>query len=1059
MTDFRWIGLLRGVTVKTCSWLSVAALLGPAQAQNVIVPDATLGDEPSEVIDDVPIDGLPADLITGGASRGQNLFHSFSEFNIGEGGRVYFANPIDVQNILSRVTGGNPSNIFGTLGVDGPANLFFLNPNGILFGLDASLDIDGSFLATTADNVQFENIGSFGAMNPEEPSPLLTINPSALLFNREVGEPIASIQIRGALIAPPGRSLVILGGDVLVDDGFIGTSGGRVELAGVTNAETVNLSTDNENIRLTFSDAVGRADVALINGSAISTNGSRGGEINVYGRNVSLIGGSQIRSITFGENTAGGGLRVRASESLEIVGESESGINSGIATDTRGSGTGGDIELEAARLSVRDGAGVIARSTGAGSGGNLLINVSEKVELIGTSASDNTSSSLSVITAREGSSGDLIISSGQLSVRDGAAISANVLSTGRGGTLSINASEDIEVSGRSADGELPSRLFASTFGSGNSGGLTINTRRLVVQDGALISASTFAAGDGGALEITVSEGIRLIGASVDAAFSSGSDGGIRNQSQGSGNAGNMTIRARYLEILGGAQIDTAAFASGNAGSLQVSANTIEAIGTGIGPSGLFTESQQADGNAGDMTIEAARIRLLDGAQISTSSFLAQGDGGTLRVTASELIEIIGRSTDGQLGSTLAAQASGTGEAGNLFVDTRNLLISDGAQISVGTFGEGDGGTLQVIASDTVEINGFGFDPNGPVASGLFTQADGNGDAGDILIDARRLLLRNGGTVSSGSLQRGNGGTLQINASDSVEVLGGASDFLSTYGLLTNSQGSGEGGDLFVNTERLLITEGASITSTSLGTAPAGDIKLVVEEGFRASDGSVRADVTQSSGGSIDVAARDIRLFGNSDVRTNVAIGVGGGGTITLTADSILAFDDSDILAFAQDGQGGNIILDTPAFFGENYQPSPEGIDPFTLDGNGRVDINASGAISGVITLPDVSFIENSLSELPETVVDTEQLIAGSCIARTEQGGSFIVSGSGGLPDRPGDAFLPPYSTGEVRALPNNNTDGAAPDVDTIVEPQGVFQLSDGRIVISRLCGAESSGQR
>jgi filamentous hemagglutinin family protein len=866
--------------------LSFITFASPGHAQSLVIPDETLRDESSEVINTVSSEGLPLELVEGGAQRGQNLFHSFLEFNVAEGQSLYFANPNGISNILSRVTGSNPSNIFGNLGVDGTANLFLLNPNGIIFGLNARLDLQGSFLATTADELQFENAGSFQAINSEEPSPLLVINPSSLIFNRGVSESVAPIKIRSDLVIPPGQSFVILGGDVLIDGGLVGTSGGRIELAGVANAETVNLSTDSGSMKLTFANAVNRADITLINGSIVSTNGTQGGEISVHGRNVSITDGSQIRSITFGEDTIGGDLRVSASESLEIVGESESGVSSGIATDTRGSGAGGNVELEAARLSIRDGAGVIARSTRSGSGGNLSINVTDKVDLTGTSASENTSSNLSVITEREGRSGDLIINSRQLLVRDGAAVSANVFSIGEGGTLRINASEQVEITGTSANGDFPSRLFAVTFGSGKSGGLIVDTSRLVVQEGALISAITFSAGEGGSLEITASEGIQLIGALASGSSSSRNDGGIRNQSQGSGNAGNITINTGYLEILNGAQIDTAALAFGDAGSLKVTAETIEAGGTGIGPSGLFTQSQRAAGNAGDMTIAATRIRLLDGAQISTSSFLASGNGGTLRVTATELIEIIGRSTDGQLGSTLAAQASGTGDAGNLFVDTRNLIVSDGAQISVGTFGEGNGGTLQVIAAESVEIDGFGPGPNGIVASGLFTQADGNGDAGDMLIDTKRLLLINGGTVSSGSLRRGNGGTLQINASESVEVLGGASNFLSTYGLLTNSQGSGQGGDLSINAGRLLLTDGASISSTSLGTAPAGDISLVVNEGFRASDGSVRADVTQSSGGAINIISRNIRLFGNSDVRTNVAtLAISGKGENIAVAES------------------------------------------------------------------------------------------------------------------------------------------------------------------------------
>ncbi|NJO66482.1 MAG: S-layer family protein, partial [Leptolyngbyaceae cyanobacterium RM1_405_57] len=207
-------------------------------------------------------------------------------------------------------------------------------------------------------------------------------------------------------------------------------------------------------------------------------------------------------------------------------------------------------------------------------------------------------------------------------------------------------------------------------------------------------------------------------------------------------------------------------------------------------------------------------------------------------------------------------------------------------------------------------------------------------------------------------------------------------------------------------------------------------------------------------------ASNIRLFGNSDITTRVNEGAGRGGNITVTADSVLAFDDSDILAFADDGRGGDVTLDTTAFFGENYQPAPEGTDPNTLDGNDRVDINASGAVAGVVSVPDLSFIQNSLSELPQVPIDPDELLANSCIARSDQRGSFIVTGAGGLPSRPGTAIASPFPTGSVQPIPQERSVDASNESEDeyrwqpgepIVEPQGVYQLPNGRLVMSREC--------
>ena len=171
-----------------------------------ITPDGTLGSEGTIVTPNQTIKDLPADLIEGGASRGANLFHSFLEFNVNDGQRVYFANPSGVATIFSRVTGSNISNIFGTLGVNGGADLFFLNPNGILFGPNARLDISGSFHATTAEALVWGNGFQFSAVDPAAP-PLLTVNVAPGL---QFGTTSGLIQQRGQLVA--GQDLQLAAG-------------------------------------------------------------------------------------------------------------------------------------------------------------------------------------------------------------------------------------------------------------------------------------------------------------------------------------------------------------------------------------------------------------------------------------------------------------------------------------------------------------------------------------------------------------------------------------------------------------------------------------------------------------------------------------------------------------------------------------------------------------------------------------------------------------------------------------------------------------------------------
>jgi filamentous hemagglutinin family protein len=302
----RGLGLGRAITLTGCL---ISAFFGNyALAQ--ITPDGTLGVEGSVVSPNVNINDAIADRIDGGAIRGANLFHSFTQFNVGDRQRVYFANPVAIENILTRVTGTNASNILGTLGVTGGnANLFLINPNGILFGPNARLSLNGSFIATTANAIQFGNQGFFSASAPEAPS-LLSVNPSAFFFNQIVTQPITN---QARLQVPKSRSLLLVGGDVAIDGGRLNAPDGRVELGGLAGAGTVALNVDGNNLSLSFPDSVARSDLSLTNGAKVDVSGEGGGFIQVQGSAVTVADASEILAETEGSQN-GKGIFIQASQ-------------------------------------------------------------------------------------------------------------------------------------------------------------------------------------------------------------------------------------------------------------------------------------------------------------------------------------------------------------------------------------------------------------------------------------------------------------------------------------------------------------------------------------------------------------------------------------------------------------------------------------------------------------------------------------------------------------------------------------------------------------------------
>lgn len=160
-------------------WAFLLSLV-PKLAHSQVISDGTLSTNIT----------TPDDLnffINDGNRAGSNLFYSFGEFSVSTGGAAIFNNPPDIENIIARVTGGSVSDIDGLIRANNQANLFLINPQGIVFGSNAQLEIGGSLISSTASSIKFADGREFSATETQE-SPLLTINlPIGLQFGSNPG--------------------------------------------------------------------------------------------------------------------------------------------------------------------------------------------------------------------------------------------------------------------------------------------------------------------------------------------------------------------------------------------------------------------------------------------------------------------------------------------------------------------------------------------------------------------------------------------------------------------------------------------------------------------------------------------------------------------------------------------------------------------------------------------------------------------------------------------------------------------------------------------------------
>ena len=461
--------------------------------------------------------------ITGGLNRGQNLFHSFTDFSIPTGGVANFTNPAGNQSIITRVTGNLFSDLNGTLNTNG-ANFLLVNPNGVVFGSGVKLDVGKAFVTSTAGGIDFVDAQgrnyNFG-VNKAGDAPLISIDPNVafsparLIMNASIPGS-KGIENYGTLQTNnPDQYVGLIGGDVKINGGQIIAPGAKVELGGLVQSGTIGFSLDNG---VQFPANVDRGNVSLVSRGAspsvIDIRSGGGGNVGIVAKDITLQGtGTRIRAgILAGlgsPTTTVGDIKLDATGNIKLS-DRAAIIN---IVSPKAEGKGGGIEIVTPNLSIINGAALDVSTDGKGDAGNIKITATSNVYF------DRGDAFSTVGTGAEGKGGEIEIVTPNLSIINGAGLTTDTFGKGDAGNIKITATGSVSFD----RGDALSRVEKG--GEGKGGGIEIIASNLSVTNGAQISASIKGRGDAGNIKIAATGDIAFDrGAALFSAVDNGGEG-------------------------------------------------------------------------------------------------------------------------------------------------------------------------------------------------------------------------------------------------------------------------------------------------------------------------------------------------------------------------------------------------------------------------------------------------------------------------------------------------------------------------------------------------------
>jgi filamentous hemagglutinin family protein len=933
--------------------------------------------------------------ITGGTRpggvSGTNIFHSFGDFSIGQGdiGNFFNDTGLPTSNILGRVTGGNVSNIYGTIQTTdfGNANLFLVNPSGIVLGPTGSVNVTGSVSFSTTQYLRlFDGVNSanfyanpandalansvlavapvvdFGFLSPvaygfltaPDPSATITVQGSALrvpiIFDSETGE-------------PKGNTLSLVGGNInIIADPDTGTPAvltapsGHINLVSVTSPGEILFQGLATGPNINGASFTTMGTVTIKEAATLDVSGQldefgtpigKGNSGTVFVRGGQLVmDASTIQAITWG--TVDG---ERAAVDIQVSQDVALTNASTIATLTFGSGRGGDVQLTAPTLTIENAPQSILTTTGEGGGvgGDVVLNVGT-VSLMGGS-SIQSSSQMHNFTP----------------------------GLGQGGNVTIQGLEGAGSAAESVALSSDSSLSSATSGSGEGGRVAITSKSLTME-GAATTVNTQATdvGRGGGIVVSVQHASLSAGATIKTLTITGDPNAPAGASvtvQGLGAPGDM-------------------------------ADSVALSGLG---SGIVSDAQGADTvSAGDVSVHAKSIILTDGAVIQAGTLDTTAAGGNVTIDA-DSVDISG-------GSGISSQARNSA-AGQINI-TANTLTLNNVSIASNTVSSGRGGDLVLNVGSMSLSNG----------AKINSSTSETGRAGDITMNVGTLSLADGSSISSASIgtevaTNPDDGTTQAPGTAGNVVITASGSFTNDASSIATSAEANHGGDISIAAASVQLSNGTVITANSnaplevtklvldqngllvsqaVGDGNAGDITIHSGSTFVMNSSSITTEATQASGGQVEITAPDMVHSINSKISTSVA------GSETDTAGGDIMIDpqfvvlqNSQVLAQAFAGTGGNITIISNVFL---------------ADLSSSVNASSQLGISGQINIQSpVQNLGEQLTPLSQQFSSAAALLAQRCAARVADGkfSTFVVAGREGLPVELGGFLASPSLTAEL----------------------------------------------